>query len=358
MTSCSIRYLVGLSTIFLTAFTFVNSRYATAVEPGQPIPATFEWVAPELQPTLIAMQAMMASVPPLSDESLPQWRSIVFDPRPPLPDIGAEFRQIPGPAGAPELTVLVINAGAGKSRPGILHTHGGGYVVGSARSGLVSLQELASTLDCVVVSVDYRLAPESPFSGSVEDNYAGLSWMHAHAAELGVDPSRIAVMGESAGGGHAALLALTARARGQIPIVLQVLIYPMLDDRTASSRPVPAHIGKLVWTEEANRYGWTAFLGQPAGGDTVPVAGVPARAENLAGLPPAFIGVGAIDLFVDEDINYARRLIDAGVATELLVVPGAFHAFDVIAPDTELSRQFTAAKIAALRRAFGEAATP
>jgi acetyl esterase/lipase len=143
--------------------------------------------------------------------------------------------------------------------------------------------------------------------------------------------------------------------RGEVPVLFQSLIYPMLDDRTGSTRVPPPHIGKLVWTAESNRYGWRSFLGMEPGGKDVPAAGVPARVEKLAGLPPAFIGVGAIDLFIDEDIEYARRLIDAGVPTELQVVPGAFHGFDIFARDKEIVKRFNAAKVHALRAAFREA---
>jgi acetyl esterase/lipase len=177
-----------------------------------------------------------------------------------------------------------------------------------------------------------------------------LRWLHEHAEEIGVDPARVAVMGESAGGGHAALLALTARDRGQLPIAFQCLVYPMLDDRTGSTREVPSPIGTLLWTATSNQFGWRSFLGQEPGGSTVPAGAVPARVADLAGLPPAWIGVGSIDLFVDEDIEYARRLIAAGVPTELLVVPGAFHGFDGIAADTAVAKRFNAAKLDALRR--------
>jgi len=307
-------------------------------------------VAPELRAA--AAPLIQQPFPPLSVEVLPQMRAHRWDTREPLSDVPFEMRTTPGPEGAPDVTLLVVNARPGTSRPGILHTHGGGYVLGSADAATVSLQEMARTLGCVIVSVDYRLAPETTYLGSIEDNYAGLKWMHGHAKALGLDPNRIAVMGESAGGGHAALLALTARDRGEVPVLFQMLVYPMLDDRTGSSRPVPDHIGQLVWTAERNRFGWRSFLGQEPGTDSVPAAAVPARREDLSGLPPAFIGVGAIDLFVDENIEYARRLIDAGVPTELLVVPGAFHGFDAIGADTVIGQRFNQAKIAALRRAF------
>ena len=218
------------------------------------------------------------------------------------------------------------------------------------------MQQVAREHDCVVVTVDYRLAPETRFPGSLEDNYAALNWLRLSANLLGVDPSRIAVMGESAGGGHAAMLAIAARDRGEVPIAFQLLIYPMLDDRTGSSRQVPPYVGVYIWVPASNRFGWSSLLGVPAGSKTVPAGAVPARVENLAGLAPAFIGVGAIDLFVDEDVNYARRLINAGVPTELCVVPGGYHGFDIIAPDAARSIAFRAAWHAALAKAFARTA--
>jgi acetyl esterase/lipase len=211
---------------------------------------------------------------------------------------------------------------------------------------------VARELDCVIVSVDYRLAPETVFPGALEDNYAALRWLHDSAHELGVDPGRIAVMGESAGGGHAAMLAIAARDRHQVPLVAQVLIYPMLDDRTGSARAVPAHIGQFVWTRAANRFGWSSLLGQPAGAAKVPPGSVPARETRLAGLPPAFIGVGALDLFVQEDMVYAQRLVEAGVATDLDVVAGAYHGFDFFAPQAQSAQRFREAWQGMLRRAF------
>ncbi|GAA4774873.1 hypothetical protein GCM10023219_23000 [Stakelama sediminis] len=174
---------------------------------------------------------------------------------------------------------------------------------------------------------------------------------------MGVDRQRLGVMGESAGGGLAAILAIMARDRGQVPLSFQCLIYPMLDDRTGSLRQPPPHVGVFAWTVPDNVFGWRSFLGQQPGTDSVPVAAVPARTRDLSGLPPAFIGVGSIDLFVDEDVTYARRLIDAGIMTELHVVPGAFHGFDGSARETSVARHFTRAKRNALRRAFGEAPT-
>jgi acetyl esterase/lipase len=321
---------------------------ATGAAPAQD---PLAYVDPEMRP---AARKMLSSPkgPPLDRNYLDIRKSIRDNARTPRPDIPVARHEIAVPGGAPSFSAFVINAKPGASRPAILHTHGGGYVFGNAGSEIVSRQDIAKDLDCVVVTVDYRLAPEARYQASIEENYAALKWLFDHAEALGVDRSRIAVMGESAGGGHAALLALTARDRGEVPLVLQLLVYPMLDDRTGSSRMPPPHIGRIGWSADDNRFGWGSFLGQAPGTRTVPAAAVPARARTLAGLPPAFIGVGSIDLFVEEDVDYARRLIDSGVATELIVVPGAFHGFDDNAPEASLTRQFTAAKMAALRRAF------
>lgn len=325
---------------------------ALAATPIDPIAA----VAPELRTGARQIQAMVAAMPPITQA----YRTMRAGPQPPpATDIPYVERRISGAPGQPPVTVYVINAKPGTRRPAILHTHGGGYIVGSAKGSILQCQDIARQLDCVVVTVEYRLAPETTYVGSVADNFAALLWLHANAAALGADPARIAAMGESAGGGHAALLALMARDRRSVPLCAQVLIYPMLDDRTGSTRTVPPFIGRIGWDAPANVFGWTSFLGQTPGGPSVPAAGVPARVRDLSGLPPTFIGVGSVDLFVDEDIDYARRLIAAGVPTELVVTPGAFHGFDAVAPETGLAKRFTAAKIAALRRAFGiDGATP
>lgn len=254
----------------------------------------------------------------------------------------------------PSIVIYVINQDleVDSPRPVILHTHGGGFVTGSAKNEIARLQELAAELDVVVVSVEYRLAPETTFEGSIEDNYSALVWIYQHAEMLGIDKSKIALMGESAGGGHAALLAIIARDRGEVPVMFQLLIQPMLDDRTGSSRPVPDHIGQILWTRQANQFGWSAFLGQAPGTDKVPRRAVPARTLDLSGLPPTYISIGSIDLFVQEGVSFAKRLIEAGIPTELHIVPGAFHGFDQIAPDTELARAFAEDQKSALLRAF------
>jgi triacylglycerol lipase len=267
--------------------------------------------------------------------------------------VAREDRLVPGPAGAPDVRVLIYRPpGVGAPRPAYLHMHGGGYVLGSADLNDGGNRSLAAELDCVVVSVDYRLAPETRFPGAVEDGYAALRWLHAEAASLGVDAGRIAIGGESAGGGHAAALAIHARDRGEIPILLQVLDSPMIDDRTGSTADPHPYCGEFVWPAANNRYGWRALLGAEPGGPETPYGAAPARVADLAGLPAAFIVVGALDLFLEEDLEYARRLARAGAAVELHVIPGAFHGFGAAglqAPQVEATLRL---RNEALARAF------
>ena len=272
-------------------------------------------VNPELRKSLEATLAR--GIPaPLTAATLPQKReSMKALGRPPLATPEIVKRIIPGTKGAPDVIVYVTGAIRGAAKPAVLHMHGGGYVSGSALDSRRDMQELAMDHDCVAVTVEYRLAPETTFPGSRDDNYAALSWLDANAAEFGIDKTRIALKGESAGGGHAVALAIVARNRGEIPICFQVLAYPELDDHTGSSVHLPAYIGSYISTPQTALFGWTSLLGLPAGSAVVPLNSVPARVENLAGLPPAWIGVGSIDLFASEDLEFARRLLLAGVPT-------------------------------------------
>lgn len=276
----------------------------------------------------------------------------------PISDLpaGVSARSIKNARSGREIRIFIAGrSGQGGSRPGLLYTHGGGYISGSTASSwpkFAGLQSIANEHDCVIVSVDYRLAPETAFPGALEDSYAALKWMYDNANLLGVNPKQIAIMGESAGGGLAATLAIAARDRGEVPIVFQLLIYPMLDDRTGSGREPAPHIGTFIWTRESNRFGWSSLLGVPAGSPSVPPGSVPARVQDLRGLPPTYIGVGTLDLFVDEDIEFARRLVDVGIPTELYVAPGAYHGFFFLAPDAAVSKSFSASYNAALARAF------
>jgi triacylglycerol lipase len=238
-------------------------------------------------------------------------------------------RAIPGPAGAPDVMIRIYRPrGSAVPLPCIFHMHGGGYVAGDAADLEGVHLPLAADLGCVIVSVNYRLAPETPLPGGIEDCYAALSWSSANASELGIDPARIGLMGESAGGGLAAALALLARDRGEIALAFQHLIYPMIVDRTCVRADPHPIVGGFIWTPHNNRFGWSALLGREPGGPDVSPYAAAARADDLSGLPPTFISTGGLDLLLEENIEYARRLSRAANAVELHVYPGAFHAFN------------------------------
>jgi len=239
--------------------------------------------------------------------------------------------------------------------PALYWIHGGGYVMGDIEQDDRLMKQLVKRVGCVAVSVDYRLAPEHPFPAPVEDCYAGLKWLFSHAGELGVEPSRIAIGGASGGGGLCAGLALMARDRAEVQVAFQLLIYPMIDDRNVTAASY-AITDPRMWNRESNRLGWKAYLGRDGGGADVSPYAAASRATDLKNLPPAYIPVGALDLFVDENIEYAQRLIQAGVPTELHVYPGAFHGFDMFAPSAAVSKQFKADRENALKRALHQTA--
>jgi acetyl esterase/lipase len=244
---------------------------------------------------------------------------------------------VPGAPGDPDVAVrLHRERGAASPRPCLISIHGGGYVIGSHLGDDGRFDRWCTALQCVGISVGYRLAPETPYPGPLEDCYGALLWAFRNAHELGIDPARIGIVGGSAGGGLAAGLALLARDRGEIPVSFQVLSYPMLDDRllTASGQA-----GAPLWGPTTNQYGWHAYLGAYQTEDDVPGYAVPARAGNLGGLPPAFVTVGNLDGLLDEDLDYARRLIAAGVPTDLHVFADGPHAFDSMLPDAAITRR-------------------
>lgn len=263
-----------------------------------------------------------------------------------------DSRHIAGYEGAPDVEILIFNAAQpGQRKPAVLHIHGGGMVAGSARMAAVSAPAIIGAIDAVVVFVDYRLVPETPFPGPQDDCYAAMAWLFDHADELGVDPGRIIVMGESAGGGLAASLALMARDRRKYRPAGQVLIVPMLDWRTgadydAHSNPVT---GEFVWTREANQVGWRALQGNYAADDERKGWFSPALAEDLSDLPPTYIVAGGLDLFLDENLEYARRLVASRVPIELNLYAGVPHGFQLFA-DSDVSRRADADLRSALQR--------
>ena len=248
----------------------------------------------------------------------------------------------------PDVRCLLYQPEAESDGPmgGYLHMHGGGYLFGTPDGWDLSNLLLASKLGIVVLSVDYRLAPEHPIPAPLDDCYAGLAWLHGNAESLGVDPNRIGIGGESAGGGLAAALAIKARDAKEFGVCFQALTYPMLDDRTGTEdQPGDPLVGEFVWTRQLNQYGWSRYLG--AANREAPQ--VPARLESFDGLPPTWMFTATLDLFRDENIDYARRLMEAGVSCDLLVYPGACHGFQGV-EGSALSKRYRQDFVAALER--------
>ena len=272
----------------------------------------------------------------LTDDSLASVRAAMAEA--PVLGLGTDVQRsdvvVPGHDG---LHVRVHRpVGVQGTLPCLYWMHGGGLVLGGVTGDDVRFDRWCVRFGCVGVSVDYRLAPECPYPGPLDDCYDGLAWVHDNATELGVDRARLGVGGVSAGGGLAAGVALLARERGHVPLAFQLLIYPMLDDRQIT---VSSAWADPVWPPAANTYGWSAYLGERKGGDAVSPYAAAARAIDLSGLPPTYIAVGAIDGLSDEDIDYAVRLRHAGVPVDLRVYAGAPHGFDGLAPRATVSRR-------------------
>jgi acetyl esterase/lipase len=264
------------------------------------------------------------------------------------PNVVKEDRFVPGPDGEPDISVRIYRpTGATGTLPGIFYIHGGGMILGTVAGEDPAATRLCEQVGAVVVSVEYRLAPEHPHPAPVEDCFAGLIWMAKEAAELGVDPDRIAIYGGSAGGGLTIAAAMLARDRGGPALRFMMPIYPMIDDRneTPSSQEI-TDIG--IWDRSGNIEAWAWYLG----GEPADQYAAPTRAEDVSGLPPAFIDVGTVDLFRDEDIAFAQRLMQAGVPCELHVHPGSYHAAETFAPDAALSRRIWDLRVDALKRAL------
>lgn len=271
---------------------------------------------------------------------------------PQFADVVTRDEHVPGPKQAPDVLVRIYRPkGVKRALPVIYYIHGGGMVLGNVSESDVACKTLVRDVGCVVVSVEYRLAPEHPYPAPLDDCYAGLKWLASNAAKLKVDPNRIAIMGPSAGGGLSAGLGLLARDRKEIKIAYQVLIYPMIDDTNVKSAKA-AKNDFYVWSRASNHAGWKAYLGKKFGQAKVPIYAAPVRAKNLAGLPPTYLCTGDMDLFLLEDLAYARKLAEAGVPLDLHVYPGAFHGFDSLAPTAEVSQRARQDIVRALRRAF------
>ena len=233
--------------------------------------------------------------------------------------------------------------------PVLVWMHGGGFIIGKPEMDDRFLFQFARELQILIVSIDYRSAPEHPFPTPLEDCYTALKWIYINSQALGIDPNRIAIGGESAGGGLAATLVQLAHDRKEVKPIFQMLVYPMLDDRSAV-RPDLANKDWMTWSQDNNRFGWESYLNQKCGSGNLPPYSVASRREDLTGFPPAWIGVGTLDLFYEEDIAYADQLKNSGVNCELVVIPGVFHGFDFFGPQLKIVTDFRKSQINALRK--------
>lgn len=289
---------------------------------------TINLVDPELRDALALMSPL-----PLTSETLAQRRAEAFKaatavPPPELPDITVGEVHVPSAFGAAAIRVLTYRPiKADKPLPTILHVHGGGFVMGSPEMKDAENRLLASELKCAIWSVDYRLAPETPHPGPMQDIHSVFLWIHANAGKLGLDPDRIGIKGESGGGGLAAGAALYARDQPGPKFAFQHLIYPMIDDHSAIRTDLHPHVGEFVWTQGYNRFGWRSLLNAEPGSDGVSPYAAASRAADVSGLPPTYLSVGGLDLFLEENTVYADRLGRAGVPVEFHVYPRAYHGF-------------------------------
>ena len=329
-----LRSTLGWATALAAAGAWVYTRRATSYASLHPELRSplFRLRTPAFTPTLVSIMRRLPS-------------------RVPVPlDVDYETRTIPGAAGAPDVTVSLYRPLQGQpAAAALVYLHGGGFITGSAEAYHRQCARFANELGLLVVNVEYRLAPEAPFPAALEDAYAALKWTHDQAGALGIDPQRIAVAGDSAGAGLAAGTAQLAHDRAEVPLAFQLLLYPMLDDRTVFRKDHQGR-GEFVWTPGSNLLGWSSYLGRPPTMDHAPEYAAPARRPDLRGLAPAWIGVGTLDLFYLEDQEYARRLNEAGVPCEFFEVEGGYHASEVFAPGASVSGVFLDRSLEALRQ--------
>lgn len=283
-------------------------------------------------------------------DDLESARKIPFMPPYQSEHIRIECRFVPGYPENIRVKIYEPLQRTEKPLPAILWIHGGGYVLGHPDFDDSICERFVRELNCVVVSVDYRLAPEHPYPAAVEDCYATLLWMMNESNPLNIHAERVAVAGSSAGGGLAAAVCLMARDKGGPAIAFQMLLYPMIDDRniTPSSHEITSR--NAIWNRSNNIAAWKMYLGEHA--SEVPPYAAPTREDHLAGLPPSYICVGELDLFRDESMNYAARMTQAGVPVEFHLYPGCYHGFDALAPDADVSKRASKEYIAALARAL------
>ena len=265
-------------------------------------------------------------------------------------DISIENIYIPRHSDTSQIRLRIYRLKKTKNNclPALLWLHGGGFILGTPEQDDPLCIQYVRELGITVVSVDYRLGPEHPFPAGLNDNYNALTWISSHAPQLGIDAIRIAIGGDSAGGGLAAALVQFACDKQEVKPVFQLLVYPMLDDRSSIRRGLFDH-DYLTWNHKSNRFGWQSYLTKECGATDMPPYSVPARREDLSGLPPAWIGVGTLDLFYEENVAYAQHLKNCGVPCELYLVPGAFHGFVMAGLQVKVVQDFRNSQIAAMR---------
>ena len=293
----------------------------------------------QIHPTLRKATASFPKLPVTSGFGRSLTRALLplLLPKPKLP-AGITIKKLKTADG---LSLRIYTPAGQRTRAAMLYIHGGGMMIGSPAMDDALLASTAAELDIVIVSPDYRLAPENPYPAPMDDCHSAWNWIQQNLLQRGIDGNRIAIGGESAGGGLAAGLVLRIHDEGGPQPVAQWLFCPMLDDRTALDRSLD-DIDHFVWNNKMNLVGWRSYLGKSFGTDQVSAYAVPARREDLRGLPKAWIGVGDVELFFEENKAYASKLTSAGVPCQLEIVPGAPHAFEGLAPDSELAKDYLA----------------
>ncbi|MCP1309514.1 alpha/beta hydrolase [Paenibacillus tyrfis] len=287
------------------------------------------------------------------EENLERSRSLVSPPPVKKSEhVHTTSRTIPGAAGEMLAKIYEPAGRKGDKLPAMLWIHGGGYVMGHPDMDDELCERFVQTAGCVVVSVDYRLAPENPYPAAIEDCYAGLVWMTEKAESLGIDVNRVAIAGASGGGGLTAALALMARDKGGPSIIFQMPLYPMLDNRNITPSSHEITEDRAIWNRTNNLAAWNMYLGEENDASGISSYAVPSRAENLAGLPPTYTCVGQLDLFRDETIEYVTRLAQAGVDVEFHLYPGCFHLFESFVPEAEVSQRAVQSYMDAMARAL------
>ncbi|AST90820.1 MULTISPECIES: alpha/beta hydrolase [Sutcliffiella] len=300
------------------------------------------------------LRAMLDIFPPLNLDDVQATRKAMEDAAqltelPVDEEVVVSNRMVPGPEDNPYVRVRIYEPKEKTEKlPGLLWIHGGGYVLGAPEGDDLLCQRFVKEANCVVVSVDYRLAPEHPYPAPLEDCYAALQWFAKKVDELGVDASRIGVGGQSAGGGLTAALALLARDRNGPELCFQMPLYPMIDDKNNSPSSLEI-TGNLIWNHDLNEKGWSMYLNGKNGKDDVPAHAAPSRATDLTNLPYTYTCVGQLDPFRDETLDYVKRLCQAGVDVEFHLYPGAYHGFETLNPAAAVSQRALAEYVGAVK---------